>query len=171
MAEKTVRRNLVLPLSLWKSIAKAAANAGKDRAEFIRRTMAAACEQKGVAVSVEAAPVRAVQSEEPRRTGPIRVCAGCFAGSPIDATHCGECGKILPEDAPDGPDEQEIEQERERLGYDPDEHYAKELRNGTTAAEAIENVRYWIDCYGREDLAAWQPPVESDDAASNTLAH
>jgi len=167
MSDKPIKINLMLPRSLWKALAIAAATAAKSRAEFVRVTLAAACEgksAKGYPLAQVALEPKRAQPTAPalpprEQWGAIRVCVKCFAISPQTWENCVECGAVLP---PPLPDELEVEEEHEPIVYEPDVYYAHWLKVGRTKEDAYNMVK--MAC--RDEGIDWEPRVEEVDSAS-----
>jgi hypothetical protein len=123
MAEKTIKRNLVLLRRTWDRLAVIAANAGVNRAQVVRTILEGVCSapdpsiylpqrakewmaqvdrQRQPSGSVAPAPAAAPppESKPPTPDSSAReeiwVCVQCFTVTPVSNPNCGSCGQPRP---------------------------------------------------------------------------
>jgi hypothetical protein len=107
MAEKTIKRNLMIERVHWNRLGVIAANAEMTRAQLIRLVLRGVCEARDPSIylphraaafvdtsmsrQLVAAP--AVAPAPKLKSDEIWVCGKCYAVSPLDSAICIACGK------------------------------------------------------------------------------
>ena len=188
MADKTIRVNLVLPRSLWRDLALAAARANKSRAEFVRLSLAAVCEAKRTPVAIppqqpqidtsglmvqrtpaQERPATAQEALEYQMVYEHSGGATTLAQFRVDRhwlkERYGDEWPTLEARVPQAAESPE-ELTQEETPFDPDADYASWRERGDDAATAFERTQYECKLRGITD---WLPIVEDDVDGPETV--